>query len=254
MEALRTSIRPPEAVQEVNDDDHGNEMLDVDDNAAGALLAGQAEPDLPWTNDLAFSPSKRRRIHNEDEHASAEQHHTNSLESRLTSEATRFTKTFAAPGQHPNFIESGDLHRPAFLRPPQQPHPITEPLPEAFSPHRRGQKFVPGGMAATVQQWVLETGQAAAQSRRGQGHQHGEDYIMRAKVESAVESSGSFSVRARLPDGRSLDFLLAGGRGSNSLPSSQIVPGAVIGIRAPTWEVELDGKMWTVAVDWRVVA
>ncbi|KAK7631446.1 hypothetical protein IWX48DRAFT_653508 [Phyllosticta citricarpa] len=32
------------------------------------------------------------------------------------------------------------------------------PLPEHFSPHRRNQKFVPGGMAETVRGWILGVG------------------------------------------------------------------------------------------------
>jgi hypothetical protein len=50
-----------------------------------------------------------------------------------------------------------------FVKPPRfrapsptsQPQPPTEPLPDTFSPQRRGQKFLPGGLAAEVIGWVM---------------------------------------------------------------------------------------------------
>ena len=65
---------------------------------------------------------------------------------------------------------------------PRFKHPAAEasdsqPLPEAFSPHRRGQKFIAGGMAAQMQQHILETGQAARATNATQ------DFIMRITIE-----------------------------------------------------------------------
>ena len=146
--------------------------------------------------------------------------------------------------------EPSTIPRAAFIRP--QPQEATEPLPEAFSPHRRGQRFVPGGMAATVQQWVLETGQAAVQSRRGQGYMRGEDYV---KLEGNVRGSGPFTGRGRMQNGSLVDLLLAGCKNSSGdSQMKEIGEGKVVGIRAPVWEVEVDGKVWTVGVDWRVLS
>lgn len=251
-QALRHTIRPAESIQEVRDDD--DEMLEMEDETASAPLIGEAEPDLPWTNDLAFSP-KRRRIDTANARSSPKQPLADHYDPRDAGNGARFTHLPALTVQRSTSQDRAEMQRPTFLRPPQQTQGAIEPLPEAFSPHRRGQKFVPGGMAATVQQWVLETGQTAAQSRRGQGYQHGDDYVMRARVESAMESNESFTARAKLPDRQSLDILLASGRALNSSPgNNRIGPDTVIAIRAPMWELELDHRMWMVAVGWKVVA
>jgi hypothetical protein len=104
-------------------------------------------------------------------------------------------------------------------------------------------------MAATLQQWVIETGQAAVQSRKGQGYLKGEDYVMRAKVESFT-GEGPFTAHARLPSGEAVNAILAGSRQARGRELSE---GCVVGVRAPTWELELDGTMWMVGVDWRVL-
>lgn len=129
--------------------------------------------------------------------------------------------------------------RPTFLRPSTETS-TEPPLPEAFSPHRRGQKFVPGGMAATVQQWVVETGQA---SRRGRGS---EEFAVKVRVDDVVGGEGPcWLVRGKSSVGEDVRLILAGGGG--------VEVGVVVGVRAPTWEVEVEGRRWRVAVDWRVL-
>ena len=110
---------------------------------------------------------------------------------------------------------------------------------------------MPGGMAATAQQWVIETGQAAVHSRRGQGYLKGEDYVLRAKVASCV-GGGPTTVLATLPGGDIVHLLLAANRSANAAQPAEVMEGCVVGVRAPTWEIDLDG--WTVAVDWKVVS
>jgi len=103
-------------------------------------------------------------------------------------------------------------------------------------------------MAATVQQWVLEAGQAAIQSRKGKAYLRGEDYQMRAKIEGAVVGNGPFTANARLANGEPLRLLLTGRAHVDGLRDE-----CVLGIRAPMWEVELAGETWTVGVDWWVL-
>ena len=93
------------------------------------------------TTDLPFSP-KRRRL--------------------LSPTHPRFTTTMSTPST--SVSTPAPLSRPSFLRPPTPPLPA--PLPQVFSPHRRGAAFVPGGTASTVQAWVVAAGQGAAQGRR----------------------------------------------------------------------------------------
>jgi hypothetical protein len=112
---------------------------------------------------------------------------------------------------------------------------------------------MPGGMAATAQQWVIETGQAAMQSRKGQGYLKGEDYVFRAKVASRM-GEGPTTVLATLPDGDIVHLLLAANRSANAAQTAEVMEGCVVGVRAPIWEIKLDGRMWTVAVDWKMVS
>ena len=112
---------------------------------------------------------------------------------------------------------------------------------------------MPGGMAATGQQWVIETGQAAAQSRQGQGYLNGEDYVLRAKVESCT-GNGPTTVHATLPSGDDIHLLLAAYHSGNAAQTAEVIEGCVVGIRAPIWEIMLEGRVWTVGVDWKVVS
>ncbi|KAF1950648.1 hypothetical protein CC80DRAFT_528845 [Byssothecium circinans] len=49
--------------------------------------------------------------------------------------------------------------RPHFILPHPSPSPTKSltPLPETFSPSRKSGKYVPGGLASTLQSWIIET-------------------------------------------------------------------------------------------------
>lgn len=258
MQALRASAQHAGDVEEAAAED--DEMLDFDQ--AQVRETTEREPTLEgthlrWTNDLALSPKRRRLQHGEafsSQEQSALEEEQLAVSHLSANETPRFTHSFAQPTQSSITVEGMgtqgmSTQRPAFIRPPAQLQEPSEPLPEAFSPHRRGQKFVTGGMAATVQQWVLETGQAAVQSRKGQGYWRGDDYVMRVKIEEEVEGNGPFTVRAKLSNGDPIDLLLAGGK-----DASRIHPGSVVGIRVPTWKLDIGESSWTVGVDWTVLS
>lgn len=168
--------------------------------------------------------------------------------SRTTAVGPRFAPPSPPSSRARTPASEAFTNRPNFLRPsPAQQEASTEPLPEAFSPHRRGQKFVSGGMAATVQQWVVETGQAAVQSRRGQRYLKGEDFVVKVRID-VVSGDGPWLLHGKHSGEEDVSLLLAGtGTGTN------VEPGAIVGVRAPTWKVELEGRQWQVAVDWRVL-
>ena len=135
---------------------------------------------------------------------------------------------------------TSNIQRPAFLRPVAMQ--AQEPLPEAFSPHRRGQKFIAGGMAAQMQQHITEIGQQARNRRLD------DDFAMRLTIEETNGDNPPLAV-GTLPDGQTVFVLLAGGNEK----AETVMAGTVIGVRAPTWEVEAEGREWTVCVDWRVL-
>lgn len=139
----------------------------------------------------------------------------------------------------------GTTNRSAFLRPSIPPPESESPLPDAFSPHRRGHKFVAGGLAAEMQSWMIEEREAAMQSRRGRGYLHGEDYVYRIKA-GKLDGEEPVFVEGRVA-GASV------GRAMLVSAKDEIKVGDVIGIRAPSWEVMIDGKEWIVGYDWRVI-
>ncbi|CZT17518.1 uncharacterized protein RCC_03352 [Ramularia collo-cygni] len=244
IEALRT--RPADDVEEQNlaDDD---EMLDVEQTEAfPSVETGDELRDLP------YSP-KRRRYSIESPNAESHVQRLSPNRPTFRQPATPVSHVTAAHFARPASVsgssraEDTQTRRPAFLRASLAPSEQHEPLPEAFSPHRRGEKFVPGGMAATLQQWVIETGQNAAQSRRGQGYLRGEDYVLRCTVLS-ISGKGPFMIRGKLSDGTEVKLLLV----ANSKQTTVAV-GSDVGVRAPLWNIQLDSCSWQVGVDWRMI-
>ncbi|KAK0287411.1 hypothetical protein LTR91_001711 [Friedmanniomyces endolithicus] len=232
-----------------------DEMLDNEEAGAVFTTEGHGTANQELASSLPLSP-KRRRLNDQAE--------TNVADEVLSPGRTTFQLP-RTPASHlrsivPRFSHlsssiastaEGQVvqHRPSFLRSSVAPSGPSEPLPEAFSPHRRGQKFVRGGMAATMQQWIVETGQAAVQSRRGHAYLCGEDYVFKARVE-AVEGGGPYLARAMTGDGEVVHIMLAAGRGDDE---ATVVVGSIVGVKAPTWAVECEGKAWKVGVDWKVL-
>ncbi|KAF2106834.1 hypothetical protein BDV96DRAFT_507273 [Lophiotrema nucula] len=176
--------------------------------------------------------------------------------------------------------------RPHFLLPPQQtsPHQPVQPLPEHFSPSRKGQKYIPGGVASMVQSWIIETANTgfATQTRDAVvwGRDKEEGVKMRVKIRTiqsgnaykgegegvecfnggVVFVSGDADVglynASRMPPGSAAQsehetrVLLAGQGGARGLSGVKIKERSVVGIRAPLWDVEIAGEKWVVAVDW----
>lgn len=76
---------------------------------------------------------------------------------------------------------------------------------------------------------------------------------MRVKVEDFA-GDGPFTANARMPSGDAVNLMLASGLQTNATHANELSKGCVVGIRAPTWEIELNGKVWTVGVDWKVMS
>lgn len=161
--------------------------------------------------------------------------------------------------------------KPPRFRPPddQEPHqrPI-EPLPDAFSPQRRGQKFLAGGLAAEVIGWVmnLESNAPASSSTRSR-----EDTWVIQLIVNEVRGGhgpGMTLISGRQAheglDGRDgpmahtlgvVKVILAGSGTAEVLQKANKVDvGKKIRIRGPVWEVFIKGEKWGVAVTWEVVS
>ncbi|KAL2758174.1 hypothetical protein ACRALDRAFT_1080122 [Sodiomyces alcalophilus JCM 7366] len=141
-----------------------------------------------------------------------------------------------------------------------------EGLPEAFSPQRRGARYVPGGLAAGMQSWLAEV--------RDWGDDDGwaanTDTDTNAKTAARVvvdevrDGRRMYLVRGRRVAGYksadgggelSMRLLLAGeGKLTGLARRAAVRVGSVLVVSQPTWEVMLEDQgQWTVACDWVVV-
>lgn len=147
------------------------------------------------------------------------------------------------------------------------PHPDAYLSADIFSPQRRGAKYLPGGLAAELRDWLVDVkggvdgeGEVkATSSALGFGSATG----AAAKVvvgEVARGGPGMTLVSGRVVDGGDVDVrvILAGegsieglGGGGGAGNRNQVVSGAVVAIVPPAWDVELDGQ-WAVAYRWEV--
>jgi len=143
---------------------------------------------------------------------------------------------------------SSTLGRPVFRLPISVLPEPSEPLPDAFSPHRRRQRFLPGGMAAEVQQWVVEAAQSVGQRRQpttGAG-------MLQAIVLESSEYGTSVMTLVRATAGSQTVRLLLAGSGKNQ-SGANVKQGDVLAIKAPSWNLELEGEQWIVGVDWCIL-
>ncbi|KAH9835977.1 hypothetical protein Tdes44962_MAKER01896 [Teratosphaeria destructans] len=245
--ALRASGRPREDVEEqspsINDAAPDVTGLTSEDDGSVEGPSDGAPIALP------YSP-KRRRLGDADAHTALARRAFKTLTAPVTRPPPPFAPQPSSTSTRPE--EDHASSRPAFLNNTiaRQTQP-TEPLPEAFSPHRRGQKFLPGGTASVVQQWIIEAGQSAVQSRRAQAYLQGDDFVSKVKVET-VSGDGPFVTHAYSAEGEEIMLLLAQ-NANHAGAHNRLGKDNVVGIRAPTWNVTLDGVTCTIAVDWKVL-
>lgn len=140
-----------------------------------------------------------------------------------------------------------------------------EPLPEHFSPHRRGQKYVPGGLASQLCEWLINIEstslpQDKLAKRRDQ-------WLVKILVEQVQVNPSMTMVRGRqmiddaeVFDGGIVDHLgvvhiiVAGeGTGSGLSKSVRAAAGSVLAIKGPMWQLNIDGIPWGIGTDWQVL-
>jgi hypothetical protein len=181
-------------------------------------------------------------------------------------------------------------HRPAFILPPQPTSPVksSKPLPEIFSPSRKTQKYVPNGLASTLQGWIIETANTGfvAQERStigsvifGRDREDGVRLRVRVHAASSSLSPSQDQIQvecfpglfvfvrgktepamydaSRAPNVTPINsetrVLLSGQGGARGTGGVTIKIGDVVGIRAPLWDVDVGGEKWSVGVDWVVL-
>lgn len=156
-----------------------------------------------------------------------------------------------------------------------------EPLPDVFSPRRRGEKFVPGGLAAGLRGWLMDLEAATGTKRDGEwaarvfvervragggGMRLVHGRCMRSGGDNVNDDGGSGGGRLEGEDDdndnddnnapvRWTRLVLAGdGRLTGLARRNEVTVGAILGIAKPVWEVGLgrEGR-WVMACDWKVL-
>ncbi|MDI1485505.1 MAG: hypothetical protein OHK93_000643 [Ramalina farinacea] len=141
--------------------------------------------------------------------------------------------------------------RTPFILPPlRSPTPPPPSTPSAFfSPTgKRGQRYIPGGMASTVREWVVE-----ASMMRG-SKVGGWDYKVRVPGKVGFGGDGRVVV-VRDEGERAGWILIAGGEeGGGRIAGGVKGVERLVGVREPVWDVELwTGEVWRVGVEWDVI-
>lgn len=196
----------------------------------------------------------------------------------ISSTAPRFLLSTPAPQSTPRDPTLVSQLAIPFLKPPRfrPPDPSetaqtqTDPLPEQFSPLRRGQKYVVGGLAAEVRDWLMNLEGALSGTREKRGKV--DQWLVRIKIDEVSEGSRDEFTMVR---GRQLHVLndemegegeiadtvgivkvmLAGEGQANGLQrGSNVEVGKTVGVKGPVWEVVIEGEKWGVGVDWKVLS
>lgn len=127
-------------------------------------------------------------------------------------------------------------------------------LPDAFSPQRRGARYVPGGLAAELREWLVQVKGTSEYDRPARSS-------VAATVDEAKSGHGMWLVAAnekddagRQHEGDLSKVLLAGDGRMAGLGGKNIVrPGTTVSLHQPMWDIKLnDLGQFAVACDWEI--
>lgn len=238
-----TILRQRDEVEDATTADEDDEMLDsghldLEPIVQPPFASHMPEP-VKTASSTAFTPSspKRRKVDVGD--TSRTPRSTPGRFILPSTETSRATFTYT---------DEATPNRPAFLTASLPPPEPAEPLPDAFSPRRRGQKFVPGGLAAEVQSWVIEAAQSATQSKRGRDSSRDEDSMYVMKIEK-VQGKEPILTRGLGSDSSPVNAVLVEGKVNERTKRVQVDD--MVSIRLPRWEAQICDEHWIVGVDWR---
>jgi hypothetical protein len=134
------------------------------------------------------------------------------------------------------------------------------PLPDAFSPQRRGPKYVNGGLAGELRDWLVDV--KGASDAPTTATVPGNKFFAAAEVattglidiDEVRRANGFFLVRGHDTNDEAVHMVLAGeGRLSGLAERRNLVTvGSPVMTLPPMWDIELEGQRWTVACDWYV--
>ncbi len=191
----------------------------------------------------------------------------------ITTTAPRFITSTPAPPATP---QPSTSKQATFLKPPRfRPPDVSEtrqgasdPLPEQFSPHRRGQNYVQGGLAVEVRDWLVNI-ESTIPSK--EAWKKDDEWLVRIMVDDVSGGGAESQARMMMVRGRQVHFIggegelvdavgevrvmLAGeGQGSGLQKGILLERGKTVGIKGPVWEVLVEGVKWGVGVEWKVLS
>ncbi|ESZ96504.1 hypothetical protein SBOR_3126 [Sclerotinia borealis F-4128] len=191
-----------------------------------------------------------------------------------TNSKPKFLLSTPLPPSTPQSTASTPFLKPPRFRPPDpaETQGNIDPLPEQFSPHRRGQKYVAGGLAAEVRDWLINIDSSipshgtGVQRAKDKNKDKDSEWVVKMVIDevSAGGGMGMCLVRGRqlrvldgdevVDDMGMVKVMLAGeGAGTGLQRGRDVEIGRVVGIKRPVWEVVVEGEKWGVGVDWKVL-
>ena len=280
----QSGVKFPEEEEEAEENDHreGSEAQDASEERTNEIRDAAG-------NDMLFAPpreTKRRRLSSstspEQRQArsnahgrSAVDHNSPAAAASLTASTTPTAPTPASARRFQSAlrvsfaaatpsIQDDNLKpiRPAFRKPEPVNNDSATPLPDAFSPHRRGHKYVPGGLAETMRGWVIDVSQSLqfGQRRSGTGGQPTSTTQLEQfdgtllKVTETRHGGNDFILAAGYCGHQTCTSLLVR-KGKAGNQQEHVRNGDVVKLGRPSWDLAVAGEeqRWVVAVDWKLL-
>lgn len=215
-----------EVFASVANDDGDEDMLD---ESPGEPIDAQPDAESPT--------SKRARISVESDVSDVDDT-DNPRAPRTVSPSLRFR---FRPPRVDDGGPPGSAHaRPAFILPDSPEERQKIELPAIFSPHRKSQRFVPGGLADSMRTNIME---AFSEQHRGQNQaSHGEERLTVA----ACRSTSQASLIQGVSDSGSEEHVMLIGQ------KRRPAVGDMILLQGASWEVELQERTWAVYLEWKI--
>ncbi|QIX00010.1 hypothetical protein AMS68_005527 [Peltaster fructicola] len=241
------STQPTEDVLDSSPSDSGEEDV---------MLLDEVAAESSWSDDLALSP-KRRRLSDSVPAAhtdTASENFARPLQpASLYRQREMTTKQRFIPSSARSSIPTpARLGAPSFTSPSLRDHEDgpNQPLPDAFSPHRQGDRYIAGGMAKMLQQWVLETGQTALHARRAD-----QTYAMKIVINVVeLESEAVTLLLGSSEDDEKINVVLINDSTRRHRPQQPtVVSDMTLGLKEPCWPLALATRHWVVCVDWKIL-
>lgn len=164
---------------------------------------------------------------------------------------------FRAPAQTSSLTETshGHIARPIFLKPDVKEENPSVPLTDLFSPHRRGKKYVPGGIAETMRGWIVEISQEMQYDQKyGNRSLHYHD-SMAIKIQETQRDNGQhFTLLSGESHGQKVNAVILGKGNHGSGERNEVIKDTTVALGRPRWEVRIGeaDERWVIGVDWAI--